>query len=1339
MAERKWGAISSGATFEALATTLVFFEDPKAALFGRRGKDGGQDARSGDGKRVFQAKFHADGDTASAIRDAKKEAEKLARYRTPGHARYEQWKGVTHWRLVTNVAFNPTDRETWDREVVPLFTAQSLTPDYWEKQNLDGLLDKHPEIHRSFFENETRAFLSVGEVRDRWPFQEPFLQRAALGSFFGRDGEVGQIQTFLSSSNLFLVVHGAGGMGKTRLLLEAGETIAADGDWQVLWANVASMAATGTWFDAIVPERPTLLLVDEPPDEALLQQLAEQIGGRLGRTAKWRVAVAVRSPKDPVLRFLFGPRLRPQVQELQIGVLSDSAAQEMCSDLLLGGKLGTLPEETRRDAAQELARRFSRHPIWLTLAVHVLESRGDLSLVPTTAKDLADSYLEEIVDTQRDSPPERVRDLLRWVALLGTVNRMEDATIKLIADTTGAGGLPDVRKQLANLVSRRALAERGAKNRFVELKPDVLRDHVLLSWLTVDVGYGDHPVIPSDDATALVTTVCNAVLAGSLGPLGRAVLESLARTEFLLGLSGCDVPICRQFFESVRRAVDDMTASHRVALAEALESIAHFHPVATAESIRTLRLSSAPDETVAGLFRPHVVGQDDVVLSLGWPLFLAAMGAQTPSAQDVVLSELCALAEAEAELATRLPRGLPNDGKRAAALVERVVEGGPQFWGDFDHAAQKLGDALLTRISTLPPTNGSLTLLKALIQPAVAVERRQTWSDDRVLHMQTFAITPHHPAWATRAALLERVKELLSDIATPPASRIALWRVFSEAHRSINQACRRGPTKHQPYYDLLLSDLTWAKGLLERRLPPVEELSAARDLWDWHYRFEQDPELKAASVELEHLYAANDLAKEFEPLLAFEEWEERDARSAAKGDELAASSDPKDIIAFLDRAVAFVGLPQELSRLADVAWSLGRHARDREVVRAFVKTLLSEPRPSPRSEFAATAATAWVAAVRTGPTPEATHLLVKELVDSSGGDQQKVQLLLRIYGRVPRSPHIGEMTPGEHAFFRAQKSLFVANTDRAEFIAALALSLEHDWPSLKLLLEDLIQSVSQGDRPAALRALITGLYWAAHERDPATLPAGLAEWLLNQLLLIPDFDDLGGLVEWHLEEILKQVGRVPVTWLPGALATRIAFEAAEPRGPDVRVRALSYHARFSKYVRRLGADDVGDPTIEPAIPALLDFLSDNGSVGYHLPEVLQDADPDGLLIPAAVAQRIQVADVPEKVRRLARIGGAYSLGSRAWRTIAKAAISAVPATVDARRSIFTALGARGVRTWSGKPGEVSTVFTSAVEIARTALHSEVDEILKPFWQWHLERAEAELAEQEEQAKEERGE
>ncbi len=56
MSDRNWASITNGAIFESLVTTLIFFEDSEAALFGRRGKDGGQDARSGDGETVFQAK-----------------------------------------------------------------------------------------------------------------------------------------------------------------------------------------------------------------------------------------------------------------------------------------------------------------------------------------------------------------------------------------------------------------------------------------------------------------------------------------------------------------------------------------------------------------------------------------------------------------------------------------------------------------------------------------------------------------------------------------------------------------------------------------------------------------------------------------------------------------------------------------------------------------------------------------------------------------------------------------------------------------------------------------------------------------------------------------------------------------------------------------------------------------------------------------------------------------------------------------------------------------------------------------------------------------------------------
>ncbi|HBK61444.1 MAG TPA: hypothetical protein DDZ84_11735 [Firmicutes bacterium] len=89
MRDRNWGAITDGVTFEALVARLVFFEDPKAMLFERLGRDGGQDMRSSDGTCVFQAKHHQSPSAAKAIADAKREASKIAAYRQPGHERYE--------------------------------------------------------------------------------------------------------------------------------------------------------------------------------------------------------------------------------------------------------------------------------------------------------------------------------------------------------------------------------------------------------------------------------------------------------------------------------------------------------------------------------------------------------------------------------------------------------------------------------------------------------------------------------------------------------------------------------------------------------------------------------------------------------------------------------------------------------------------------------------------------------------------------------------------------------------------------------------------------------------------------------------------------------------------------------------------------------------------------------------------------------------------------------------------------------------------------------------------------------------------------------------------------
>ncbi len=1339
MADRNWARIESGVTFEALATTIVWFEDPKAALFGRRGRDGGQDVRSGDGTLVYQAKHHEDGSAAKAIADAKKEAAKIGRYRQPTHARHGQWAGVSNWRLVTNAAFNPTNRQTWDDEVVPLFKALGLAVDFWEQANLDALLDKHPEVHRSFFGGETRVFLSIPEARDALLGDEPFLVRSDNGTFFGRQSELQAIQDFLDSDSLFLLVHGAGGIGKTRLMVEAGDIIASTGHWQVLWANVATMTMTGSWFAAIVPERPTLLLVDEPADEKVLQLLSEQLRGRTARSARWKFAVAVRSPKDPVVRFLHGPRVRHKVAELALGALPQTDAESMCADLLASGALSSATAEWRTDAARLVAERFARHPVWMTLAVHLLESHGDLSRVPATAEALADDYLQEIVSLHTATPSEVVRSLLRWAALIGPVDREDDSVVRVLAAGSGVEDVARTRRIVTELVTRRALTDRGARNRLIELKPDVLRDHVLLRWLAVQTGPSDDALEPSSDALSLVASVRSAGAAGNISKLGRSVLVSLARTELLLSIAGTPVDLLDGFFEGVQGHLDGMSAPQRVAMAEVLVDIARFRPDDAVRLSAALRQSSVGPTTVEGLFGEQSVGHDDVVLELGWPVFHAAMGARSPDHRQRVLDELCALASAEAEIAERLPRGLPNDGKRAKDLIGRALHGGPEFWGDFEEQAKRTAIRLLRQSVEGGGLEEHAAPLQSLITPALSLERRQTWSESFTVHIQTLVAMPGHPAWQTRIELRSELMSLVERAETPVAVRRFLWGLLAEAHRSANQCRERGDDafrselRHQ-----LLEDLTWAREVLSGRTEELEEVAAARDVWAWHHRFEKDGEIKAAADALEDLYAANEVAGEFEPLLSFHDYEGQRTRMAAKAAEIAASAKSDEIQAFLRRGAQFLGSAEELTRLGGVAWALGEHAAGSPAVSDFVYESLAGNEPSPTTRFAVTVAVRWLAELRQQQGSGAALELLNELVAKCGSEQQVLNLVLTVYGRLPPLQGVGTVSGEEHNYVRGLKALFLRHDAGPGFIGCIAWALDHDWPGLRDLLSEVLDSLTDASLVPAVRVLVDAVYWSTREDGAPDGAEQLGFWLMSQIARVPFPDELGGNFDWHLKEVLGRVGRPGVAWLADTLTHRSALEAE--RGYE-RYHAVGSQLRFSNHVEPISLEGPVEAATADSVRRFLSLATDRGTVGYHLPSILQDIDPEGHVVPDTVVAMLGAGLDKDGVWRLARTAAAYPVGVDPWRTIARVVVrkAIAAASKEEKNSLFGCLSDRGVRSWSGTPGEVPSVFIDAVESAKRTLSQEEDQDLREFWAWRLAIAEAELRDQEEHAKEERGE
>ena len=72
-----WGLIHDGGILESMMHAILYAQDPQTILFGRPGKDAGQDARTADGHIVFQSKYRDGMDMDVAVSLALEELEKI--------------------------------------------------------------------------------------------------------------------------------------------------------------------------------------------------------------------------------------------------------------------------------------------------------------------------------------------------------------------------------------------------------------------------------------------------------------------------------------------------------------------------------------------------------------------------------------------------------------------------------------------------------------------------------------------------------------------------------------------------------------------------------------------------------------------------------------------------------------------------------------------------------------------------------------------------------------------------------------------------------------------------------------------------------------------------------------------------------------------------------------------------------------------------------------------------------------------------------------------------------------------------------------------------------------
>ncbi|OQA88369.1 MAG: hypothetical protein BWY28_01583 [bacterium ADurb.Bin236] len=1347
MSKRNWGMISSH-VFQGFCGTIIYFEDSNATIFDRPGKDGGQDILSGDKQTVYQAKYIGDESASKAISEAKKEATKIKEYRESGHTRHNQWRDVNNWVLMTNAVFNPPDDETWNKQVVPLFREMGLTATYWNQGILDAKLDEHPEIERSYFQNQTRVFLTLPEARERFEYYTPFLSRATNAELIGRDTELDNFDAFLSSDKLFCVICGPGGIGKTKFLIEAGAEKAATKGWQVLWANIAAMT-DGSWYEAIVPERTTLLLVDEPEDEQILQKLMEQIGGRTGRSRNWKVALTVRSPKDPIFRYLESSRMKSNCEFIDLKPITDNAT-EFCLGLInSSNSFSEHPDDWKQNAAEIISSKYDGFPIWISLAIHILEKKGRVGDFPDTADELAEEYLREIYSEQDDFPKEHVQGLLRWTALIRTVNREDDALLKIILNETGIGDITKLRELIKRLIERRVIIKRGAYDRLIEIKPDVIRDYILQEWLIYDPDTASRPLEPSEDAKRIVQAVINNIKQGFLRRIDNTILISLARTEWQLRIlndeRGREVSLIGHFFRELHSITKDLTASARILAAGTIADIAPVRPMDVIEFSKIVRMNRCNKEEVYELTEKRIIGQDDVILELAWPVMHAATGARGEAEKIKVLSELCELVDAEEIISKNSPAGLPNDGKRAMQMLKRVLEGGQRFLEQYDEQAKDIVMERLEQIEQGTLQSDKLKSLEIMLKSITAVERQQSSLDGYKITIQKYIVLPRDHVWRIRDKVKTKVKQLLEKDMEDYEIINMLWASFRSMHSNMLSSLRILVDKDDEDKDIktislfkseLKDNLKWAyETLSKKENMNHKEITAARKVWEWHYRYDKDHEFKEAADSLEKLYMRNELVKEFDPLVNDANWSERRRIANEKATELA-SKDENAISEFVDRALEFFGDANKLANIYSIAYALGQMAPEKDCITTHLKNAFKKPGDDPHFVFATYIAGSWVYALR--ERKEDALSVLKMLYELPASAEEKVPFIREAY-RPYYSDNYKLISDEEVTFLISAYDAFKSADKLVEYLQIIGWTFTYNWEDYKRVVGAVLNDMNASEIENGFKTLANSIYHGVRQliddNKKELIPDNIGEWLLDLMLEMPMPDVVGDVTLPHIEMILDHSSRPSIKWLVDALNYRLTLVG---EGETEKSRVIPLRLHLSKYVQPINSHDLSNDAARKDIEALLGFIDNKGWLGYVLPEYLFDVDPDGLLIPDIVKERLdgfQSKDA-DAVWKWSRIAGQYPMNSDAWRKMAISACRfADRADEKTRLDIFVSLIERKIEGWSSSPGEVPPHFYEKVEKARQMLESETDVFLKSFWEWNHENAQSELQHHIEIAKE----
>jgi hypothetical protein len=1120
-------------------------------------------------------------------------------------------------------------------------------------------------------------------------------------------------------------------VGKSRLLLEFGLRADEEKGFRVLWGNVETMAEDSNWLSGIVPDLPTLLLLDEPSDGRLIPRLAEQMRGSNSRMSGWKAVIATRSPKDPVLRAYYELPAAVRADPLELPPIPGPQSHQLVMQLLQSGPLASQPNEKKAAAAAHIANISGGIPVWMELAVKVLETTLSLDSLPGSVAEIARKYVDEVIEFQPERIASRaqIETLVRWLALYRRVNTEDVPVLAFLTKRCGFTSDGGLKRALHSLITRKVVISRGVNGRLHEIKPDVINDFILSDWLTLRE---NGAIRPSPDAEEVVSAVINGYEGKPL-PDVQEIVRTLARVELKERLQQGSVRLLDPLVNALLAAVETESLKVQETATNLLAFFSFARVADTVKIIEAIRTHPQPDlEKDTILFGTRTLTHREIVSMLAWQLFTAGPYAEDQEQKSLVLNEMVRLFYEEC-------RGVParkNDGKRVADLIPRLASGGRGY--SYNNEVYTLGSQMLAEIRQRDAgTDDELNLARVVLHPFLVLERSQTDFSDNSFTTRNWYIGPTSRE-AVRRSELRDILRVLTDSTKDNISQFA-WRLLQEAHGSANRARLTVP---DVFDNDVQNDLLWVKAWIDRPNLSIASLQRARSLWDWHAQFEQNPQLKQIADECEAIYSANGSAREFDVLFDRMKLKEVDQKAAEYGEQLRTATQT-ELEAFVQRAEAFAGPTAYWGNFLKVAPYIADAWTTNPGVSAFVRQGLGQFDRRRVFDFAMAIWDRRLMILRQNPT---STPLIDELEEKWGwlrGDDSKAQFLFWLYSH-PHPLNTGLLTSGDVEFTLGHLEVLKSQKGLQTVFRVLSGMFHADWEKVSEMVLELWSKTPSQQKAACYFQLVDGISFVRLFRDrfPVEIARTHFDFLLDLLLQIPDIDELQGHGDFELEQMRDAVGLKPLSWLSQAFRLRADLFDTEHREDALREgKIVPSQVRLSKFVERISSQTSADPAVCDSVADLLSFNFQRNLLGYHLPEYLADIDPEGWLVPELVVQKIASKPNPtgDDIYPWSRFAASYFPNSDPWRLIAAASTKAAADLSDrSKTGIYLSLES-GIRSSSYPSGEMDPQPKQDLEECIKLRDSEKDANLAAYRDWKVRFAQAHYDQAVAEFREERGE